>query len=160
MKIFDGQFNNQIIVICLMLHGLLSARNDGPSNLLPAYSNQISQISYSVASDDRLAITFVCKHDPICMYTPLRYEDIAEDSLTKTYFLPRTKCVDSQMRYFYEELQGSLRKVGVDLKIEEIKDFQYGLRMSFTMQPDAQYDIVKVIDTEKNLIRFNIIGKI
>lgn len=175
MKIFYGQFNNQIIVMILMMHGLLSAQSESwfygndPLTTLPAYKNQVAQILCSVGSDDQLAVTFICDQSPICMYTPLSYADIDTKSVTKTYYLPSVSCTRGQLDYCSQYLHDSFKKVGVDVKIEEIKNFDrtfnflaknYGLRVSFTMQPGVSYDIAKVVDVEKKLVSFNFIGKI
>lgn len=175
MKIFYGQFNNQIIVIILMMHSLLSAQTEnwlyGNDHLttLPAYKNQISDIVCSVGSDDQLAVTFVCDQNPICMYTPLSYQDIDNSSLTKHYYLPLTTCTQGQLDYCSQYVYKCFKKVGVEVKIEEVKNFDrtfsflaknYGLRISFTMQPGISYDITKVIDAEKKLVSFNFLGKL
>lgn len=131
-----------------------------PSQTLQAYRNKISQISYSLGSDDQRAITFLCQNDPICMYIPLTFEDSEDVSLKKTYFLPRTKCSDFQMRYFYEDLHDSLKSIGIDLQINDVKDYNYGLSMSFTMESADAYDIVKVVDRDKKMVRFDIVAKI
>lgn len=143
-----------------ILMSAVSVRADEPSNILAAYHNRISQISYSVGSHDERAISLLCQYDPICVYTPLKYEDVGNDSLTKTYFLPRTKCADLDMRYFYDDLHHSLKLLGIDLQISDVKDLHYGVQMSFTMQSHAAYDIVKVIDSDKKMVRFHIIAKI
>ena len=156
---FTGNIKNIVLFSCI-LSSLIFAREQEPSKNLAAYSNKISQISYSVGSHDHHAITFLCQKDPICMYTPLNYEQLHGKSLTKTYFLPRTQCADSQMRYFYEDLQESFKEIGIDLCIDEIKDTNYGLRMSFTMQSEDAYDIVKVIHDHNKTVTFTIVGKI
>ncbi len=131
-----------------------------PSRYMAAYDNKISQISYSLGSDDQHAITFLCQQSPICMYTPLTYEQSSADSLTKTYFLPRMKNSNSKMNKFYHDLELNLKKIGIDLKVDEIEDVNYGLQMSFTTKAEDAYDIIKVIDADKKTVRFDIVAKI
>lgn len=176
MKIFDGRYNQQILIGILMMHGLLCAESgrftnlffdDQPTTTLPAYQNKILGIVYSAGSDDQFAITFLCEQSPICIYTPLRYEDTGEGSRTKTYVLPFTSCMQSQAKYLYEDLPKMLKKSGISLKVEAMKTDRtlkyfskyYGIRMTFTMESDEVYDITKVIDADKKLVSFNIIGK-
>lgn len=174
MKIFNGQFYYRVCTIIFMMHGVLSAQeqtwlcDDEPSTILPAYRNHISQVSSTVGSDDQFALTFICQNNPICMYTPLTYEDCDELSRTKTYYFPCMSYTDEQRNYFFKDLPRSLKKMGIDVSVEEIKNNKllyslsqgYGLRISFTVQPGFSYDIVKCIDTEKKSVSFNFAGKI
>jgi hypothetical protein len=159
MKMFIINLKNIVFFSCIF-SSVIFARSDEPSKTIAAYNNKISQISYSVGSHDQHAITLRCQTNPICMYTPLSYKDSDSASLTKTYFLPRTQCADSQMRYFYEDLHESLKQIGIDLQIDEIKNLNYGLRMSFTMQSENAYDIIKVVNDDKKTVSFNIVAKI
>jgi len=160
MKIFKGLYNHQIIVISLLLSCSVFAWYDEPSAVMAAYNNKISHILYSAGSDDQYAITLVSEHNPICIYTPLLYEDSQDTSLTKTYFLPRMRCSDHEMRYFYEDLEKNLKRLGVELRVDEVKGINYGLQISFTMQSADVYDIIKVIDADRRMVRFEIVTKI
>ncbi|MBV8661026.1 MAG: hypothetical protein JO129_02690 [Candidatus Dependentiae bacterium] len=165
MKMFKIDLTIILIVVALIQNvAIIQAVTFGagePTTRLAAYSNKISEIIYSVGSDDQYALTFLCQDDPICMYTPLTYEDYSDDSLTKTYFLPRTQCTDSQIHYCYKDLHDRLKLIGIDLKVmNETKSFNYGLRLSFTMQSHDAYEIVKVIDSDKKTVRFDIVAKI
>lgn len=147
------------VLFSCILSNVIFIWADAPSNILAAYNNRVSHISYSVGSHHEHAISLLCQYDPICIYTPLKYEDIGDYGLTKTYFLPRTKCADSEMRYFYDDLHQSLKLLGIDLQISDVKDLNYGIQMSFTMQSHDAYDIVKVIDGDKKMVRFHITAK-
>ena len=159
MNIFKVNLTVVMIVVA-MIQTVMMTHAAMPSSTIAAYNNKISHISYSLGSDDQHAITFLCQNNPICMYTPLTYEDSFEKSLTKTYFLPRTKSLNSGMQKYYHELRENLQEIGIDLDIHEIEDDNYGLSMSFTMQSDDTYDIVKVIDSDKKTVRFDIVAKI
>lgn len=127
---------------------------------IAAYDNKVTSIAYSVGSNDQYAITLSSQRDPICIYVPLNYKNNASDSLTKTYIFPRMKCSDSQLRYFYNDLHRCLKQIGIDLQVEAFEKAYYGLRLSFTMQSPDAYDIIKIIDADKKLVRFKIIAKI
>lgn len=163
MKMFKIDLTVVLIIVAMiqtvtMIQAVSSIES---TTMLAAYSNQISQITYSVGSDDQYALAFLCQNDPICMYTPLTYEESCDGSLTKTYFLPRTQCEKSQMYYCYKDLHAKLKLIGIDLKIRnDTSSLNYGLRISFTMKPDDAYDIVKIIDTDKKIVRFDIVAKI
>lgn len=153
--------NTKIVVFfSCILSTVIFIHGQGPISTVAAYTNKISQISHSIGSHDQYAITFVCQKDPICMYTPLSYEEIDGDSLTKSYFLPRVKYTDLQLRYMKDDLRKSCKSFGIDLQIDEIKEDNYGLRMSFTMQNNDDYDIIKVIDSDSKSVRFDIVAKI
>ncbi len=159
MKMFIINVKNIVLFFCLSTTAIF-AKYAEPSGTIAAYSNKISSIAYSAGSHDQYAITFVCQHDPICIYTPLSYNEIDGTSSTKTYFLPRTECADSEMRYFYDDVQASLKKVGIDLQIDQTKKGNYGLRLSFSMESEGAYDIVKVVHDATKTVSFNIVAKI
>ena len=160
------KINGAMIVLFSCVTSVVFAVQPGPATTMAAYNNKISQISYSVGSHDQHAITFLCQKDPICMYTPLSYADHHDKSLTKTYFLPHTQCEGSHMQNFYGDLHESFKLLGIDLKIDDMTNLQYGVRknhgvrVTFTMQPDHAYDIVKVIDNDKKTVSFNLVAKI
>ncbi|MDP3788470.1 MAG: hypothetical protein Q8Q60_04135 [Candidatus Chromulinivorax sp.] len=158
MKRFIINVKNKVLFVCLATTAIFGYQSE-PSSTLAAYSNKISQIAYSAGSHDQYAITFFCQKDPICIYTPLRYEDSDSSSLTKTYFLPRTQCADPEMRYFYEDIHDALQLIGIDVQIENLKGLNYGVRISFTMQSDNAYGITKIVDADKKTVSFNIVAK-
>jgi len=131
---------------------------DTPTSNLLAYSNHISKMSYSVGSGDQHSLSLLCDKSPIAYYTPVRYEDSLPSSYRKTYFLPRTGSLDYQLKYFYNDVQDNLKMLGIILEIDEITGKYFGLQISFTMLSD-QYTIVKNIDTQNNIIRFDIFEK-
>lgn len=145
-----------LVVLLFIVSGMLVARSAEPVTTLAAYNNKISKILHSVGSHDKHAITFVCQKDPICIYTPLSFQDINKRSVTKTYFLPRTECTDSQLRFFYQDLRHAFAGLGVDLQISELKNANYGLRVSFSMQSDHLYDIAKVVNAQSNTVSFTL----
>ena len=134
------------------------ARGD-ETKTIAAYDNKVTSIVYSVGSNDQHAITLTSERDPICIYVPLSYKDNSDDSLTKTYILPRMKSSKSQLRYLNDDLRQRLEKIGVDLQIEAFEKTYYGLRLSFTMQSPDAYDIVRIIDANKKSVRFEIVAK-
>ncbi len=158
MKIFITNLKNIMLFCCLSTIAIF-AREQEPSGTIAAYNNKILSVAYSVGSHDQHAITFFCQNDPICIYTPLSYDDSDSSSLTKTYFLPRTQCADSQMRYFYDDIHGALAQIGIDMQIDQTKKYNYGLRVTFTMQSENAYDIVKVVNADTKTVSFNIIAK-
>lgn len=149
-----------IALVMIIFTTLLSGKTNQLSTTLPAYHNKISDISYAVGSDDQHALTFALQQEPICMYTPLQYQDLHEMSLRKTYFLPRTTCADAHTRYFYDDVKKSLQPLGIDVHFKEINDIHYGLQMVFTIASESKYDVVKIVDTDKKLIHFNFVAKI
>ncbi len=165
MKIFKINAIMVVLFSCIVT-SFVVARDPYLSSTMAAYNNKISQISYSVGSHDQHAITFLCQKNPICMYTPLRFEDIDSNSLTKTYFLPCTQCEKSHMQKFYKDLHTSFQELGINLTISDMEDLNYGVRkhhgvrLSFTMEPDHRYDISKVIDSDKKTVSFNLSPKI
>src|SRR3989339_164152 len=163
MKMLKINVTMIVLFSCVVSSVILAIQSE-PATTMAAYNNKISQISYSVGSHDQHAITFLCQRDPICMYTPLSYADHHDKSLTKTYFLPHTQCENLHMQNFYGDLYESFKLLGVDLKIDDIKNSQYdvrknhGVRVTFTMQPDHAYDIVKVVDNDKKTVSFNLLA--
>ena len=155
-----------IILFFSVLSFTIFAIQPGPATVMAGYDNKISQIAYSVGSHDQHALTLLCQKNPICIYTPLSYADHQDASLTKTYFLPRTQCEGSKMQSFYTDLHESFKLLGIDLKIDDMTDLNYGvrknhgIRLSFTMQPDHAYDIVKHIDSDKKTVSFTLVAKI
>ena len=100
------------------------------------------------------------------MYTAISFADHHDKSLTKTYFLPHTQSEGLNLKKIYGDLHESFKLLGIDLKIDDIKNSHYdirenhGVRVTFTMQPDHGYDIVKVIDNDKKTVSFNLVAKI
>lgn len=175
MKIFSKELNSQIVFIILVMHSVLCAQDknsfffkDLPSTYLPAYQNVITEVSYTVANHNQIAITLHCDKNPICMYTPLTYEDLSQTYGTKTYYLPCTSCTKDQLRYFSERVGALLDKAGIVFRIEEIKKIRglhflsksCGLRVSFMIKSQSDYDIAKIIDDKNKTISFNIVEKI
>ncbi len=159
MKIFKLHGYALGLFICLASNAIV-ARQHEPSQMLLAYHNKILNISYVMDSDHKHSIQFSFEYDPICMYTPLSYKESLDSSLTKTYFLPRTKSTDLQISNFYEDLHESLQLLGIDVQITKIENKNYGLQISFTMQSDNFYDIVKIVDHDKKTVCFDIVAKI
>lgn len=158
MKMFLRGMKNIILFFCLSTAAIF-AKEAQPSSMLAAYNNKIANIVYSVGSHDQCAITFFCENNPICIYTPLSLED-SQGSLTKTYFLPRTKCADAEMRYVYDDICNALKNFGIDMQVEQFRSANYGLRVTFTMESSDAYDIVKVVDSGEKTVSFNIVAKI
>ena len=147
---------NMIIVMVILgfLECGMHARHAKPSNDLIAYHNKI--LHMHAAGDDQTAIVMQSQADPICIYTPLTYEQADATSLQKTYFLPRTKYADLHN----DQMKNLLQPLGINLDMQKIAGKNYGLRMTFTMQSDDAYQIVKVVDTNKKTVRFEFVKKI
>lgn len=147
---------NMVIVMIILgfLECRMHARHAKPSNNLIAYHNKILNISGVL--DDQMAIVLQSQADPICIYTPLTYEQAGAASLQKIYFLPRTKYADLHN----DQMKNLLQPLGINLDMQEIAGKNYGLRMIFTMQSDDAYKIIKVVDTDKKTVRFDFVKKI
>lgn len=128
-----------------------------PRTTLLAYHNKVSDVVYN---DVNKSISFACTVDPICMYTPLTYVDSLEKSLIKTYFLPRTKYADFKKHHEHTDMYESLKQQGITLEIHEVNHKNYGLQINFIMPSHDAYDIIKVIDRETKIVRFDIVAKI
>lgn len=129
------------------------------STTLAAYRNKISDISYTLGTNDQHIVTISFQSRPIYIYTPLSCEDSSEASLTKTYFLPHTKSTTAQMHYINEDVRNALKILGIDVSIQKIiHPKNDGLQINFMMQTDSAYKIVKRIDTDKKTIEFEIVA--
>ena len=151
---------NMFIVMIFLgfLECFAHARDAKPSNNLVAYHNKISNILY--VQDDSAAIIVQSQFDPICIYTPLTYEETGDESLQKTYFLPRTRYAHLHSHAMSEQLQHLLDSLGIHLRMQEVVGKNYGLQMIFTMPSDDAYEITKVVDTDKKMVRFDFVKKI
>jgi len=158
MKILKSNVALVTLVFC-MVSGLLYAKGEEPCEKIAPYENKISHVLYSLASGDQQAISFVCKEKPICFYAPQSYDEMAQ-GLTKSFMLPRTGYVESTMQYFHEDFSDELHELGISMKIDTFHEKNYGLLVTFTLQPESKYDLVKVVDPVKNMVTFNIVNKI
>lgn len=161
MKLFKKNHKYIIsVVLCIVIvNENVSTVSFDPDAVMPGYKNKISHVAYGVGSYSQHAVTFAFEETPICMYTPLSYQDML-NSEKKTYFLPKTVAVGNQIRYFYHDLTQLLHELGIRLDIHEVTDIHYGLQMTFTMPSEKKYEIVKIVDSEKKLIHFNFVQKI
>jgi len=159
MKIFHGKINGLIAAVCLS-SSLWAAHGDQPGSIIPAYENKISHILFSQGAQDQQALTFILENDPICVYTPLTFQNFMDDHYAKTYFFPRTKCHSSQIKYLEKELKHSLKQMGIDFYVRNIQNDHHGLSITFALEAFDAYDIIKVVDADKKMIRFELAAKI
>ena len=131
-----------------------------PELVMAGYTNKIAAISYDKQSDEEQALSFLFTQMPICMYTPFNYQDALPDSLVRTYFLPRTQLVDKNMQRFYKDVERNLEGLGIGLVVQDIADQVAGVRIHFTIAPDSQYDIKKVLNKNTKNIQFIFYKKI
>jgi hypothetical protein len=125
--------------------------------VMKAYENKVAQIMYSIAQQNQHALSFGLERMPICMYTPLNMQELDASSLTKTYFLPRTRYKNSSVKLLHQQMIEKLKLLGVQVVIQEFQDKNYGIQMKFVFDPSCQYKVTHVVDTDNNVIHFNFV---
>lgn len=141
-------------------HNMVYARPMQPSSTLAAYHNKVVNMYDVDEHNNQHAMVMSFVHHPVCIYTPLSYQDSLVTSLQKTYFLPKTRLSDFQKDVKYRNLCQSLQKLGIVLQIDEITGVHYGLQINFIMPSYDQYDITNKIDHDQKIVRFDIVKKI
>ncbi len=122
---------------------------------IAAYHNKILDIDIIMQNNVKVVVQL--QSDPICIYTPMTYDEINNQYIAQTYFLPRTHFLDLNFNKIQNIIDQLFEQFGITLSFEKVTGKNYGMRMIFTCQSDNLYDIVKSIHTDDKTVIFDFV---
>ncbi len=150
-----------IAILSIILLGSLELFGKEDIATIASYDNYINEISHHISSGNKHVVHTVFTQEPICYLVPMSYESMYDSSLSKSYFFPRTKFRDNQMKYLYKNLNTFLQLAGIDIDIQEFRYKHHGIMIHFKMKNQQHvYEIEKIIDLHKKTVDFVIVEKI
>jgi hypothetical protein len=150
---------NKILIALLCgvsgMQSITDAFHHASVDTIAPYHNKILDID--MIMENNVQVVVQLQFDPICIYTPMTYDEIHNQDAEQTYFLPRTHFRDLNSNKMHNIIDQLFERFGITLSFEKVAGKNYGMRMIFTCQHGNRYDVIKAVDAHHKTVTFNFV---